>query len=440
MKDFFSILFGLSFLFSRKNFGSTKICNVEDAIKEHQKNYRGKSNYKPDLGCGLCSTEVCIEDRKTNGSTYLSALPEFEWETDIFEFGLLGSYLPKKSTVKLTLNKDSYFRIEIELNSKKNLTVLLRDCSLKGRKEPRCSTRLPYVFFPNFQEKDCVYVAVGFLKNNEVQFGGINRCKFLATALFFKELRHKSRLPGFSFDIDKPIKVAFRFDNDSTYLHKGVPILLPCSQGGYAYDTETTRLLEGNRCKNVYYGSNERHGLPLLIEMYFGNDENRYFEKLKGREKYTPAYFDGNFMTLKRQDLLPKIKENKKIKGMKREICDFISINPKTTIKFVGGTSTIVAVTEKTETTTEPPINMEEIKGMTGETLTEDVRDVHFFDDEAIKENLDKGECKAKKNETKKQEGGGGGAGDASGCSSMFFGNEVIKVFCIFIFLVQLLI
>ncbi|RXG58939.1 hypothetical protein Avbf_12924, partial [Armadillidium vulgare] len=123
----------------------------------------------------------------------------------------------------------------------------------------------------------------------KIYFAFIGSCKYVPTIYFetSKTINIKNSKCEFNVHSDKP-NVSFHFITIESFSLDGVPIMLPCSPGGYVVDSSTGRFFHGNKCVenlndpdyNVRYG-----GIDLVMELVYKSNENLLFPK-KSFEKH----------------------------------------------------------------------------------------------------------------------------------------------------------
>ncbi|RXG60280.1 hypothetical protein Avbf_09326 [Armadillidium vulgare] len=118
---------------------------------------------------------------------------------------------------------------------------------------------------------------------------------------------------------------AIEFEQAKNRTHDGVPLIVPCSPGGYTVDAYSGRFVVGDPCYRMFSDiKKEESGIMFIIKKIYKNNENLLFPtKQRTPGNIRPIYMktDGKF--IKPERMRPDTKTNN-VKGNRpRDVCDY---------------------------------------------------------------------------------------------------------------------
>ncbi|KAL7635853.1 UNVERIFIED_CONTAM: hypothetical protein RMT77_013670 [Armadillidium vulgare] len=231
------------------------------------------SSFLKPSSCLVCTVPVC--DFSDSKCKQVSALETLYVYNNIFEFGIPLIYFPKKVFLRLNINPNCYFKLILE-EAAKNYTINVEECLVSnGQCEIRKSVYHDLVKKFPF----CANLVFLFHDDNKIHYGFSPKCDVIASTELeqstYLVIDHKSCHFNKSADTIS-VEIEVLQDDDRTY--NGIPIILPCSPGGYTVDTKSGRFIHGKACKKMAFRSDSpRKGIQFILEKLYGNNEDLLF-------------------------------------------------------------------------------------------------------------------------------------------------------------------
>ncbi|KAL7635966.1 UNVERIFIED_CONTAM: hypothetical protein RMT77_013784 [Armadillidium vulgare] len=266
--------------------------------------------------CFACAEPTCNYKLKT---CPLQAELQLQVYNNLFEFGLSGKYMPESGHIRLDLNKNCYIKIEMFVKLG-NISFHLQECRSTGDKKKDHCADLRVDGFEDrilFNNWYCAQIALALHVDNKIFYGFSFRCdKFASSQLNESKFQWLKFEECYKFRHARNVKVNFTFNQGDLHTHEGVPIMLPCSSGGYAVDSKIGRFAINQTCDDMFWetivNSSKSSGIHFIIKHIYQNNENLLFKSRKDAEtKYpSPIYMKSDRGYESFQYMLPTIKNN----------------------------------------------------------------------------------------------------------------------------------
>ncbi|KAL7634090.1 UNVERIFIED_CONTAM: hypothetical protein RMT77_015418 [Armadillidium vulgare] len=300
-------------------------------------------------GCLVCTQPECnFSSPKCKEKWSRLGKGKLPVYNNVLEFGLSGKYFPMISIIKLYLNKNCYFKIFVVPHRSRNeLFVEMSECKLGKTEEDEKCIQNVFIkeYWIEFDNEYCLYFGIAIFAKDRLHVTSSPFCNKFASANFnvsnYVEIKNEECY--YNKDRDKP-EVEYRFRQFDGRKFDGVPVILPCSPGGFAVDPKTGLFVTGKTCLKMFSDStlSEGLGINFLIKNIYNNTEDLIFptKDYRNSEDISPIYFPENGLNPKdRESMKPKPKPNTEKGNRRRRICEYeglkinVTIQKKTTTK-----------------------------------------------------------------------------------------------------------
>ncbi|KAL7635870.1 UNVERIFIED_CONTAM: hypothetical protein RMT77_013687 [Armadillidium vulgare] len=309
-----------------------KTCS-EILASENQENLTNSIFYHVvKTGCLVCATPECdyYSDNCKGRWAKLGKIPMYN---NILEFGLSGKYLPEDAVVKIHMSKSCHIRINIFSNRERRLvTIQLKECP---KPNGGCNIeRHVIISEPEFDNQYCFYIGVAIYETDKVHISSSSQCNKFASANFSESNYYtiQDETCQLKKDRTEP-EVEFRFQEERERTIDGVPVIFPCSSGGFVVDPKTGRFVTGEICWEIFGKSeaNDDEGINFLIKNIYQENENLRFPKrdYRSSKEYRPIFIGVDGKAKSRESMSPFNETNVRKGGRKRSTCDYVGPEPE---------------------------------------------------------------------------------------------------------------
>ncbi|KAL7632057.1 UNVERIFIED_CONTAM: hypothetical protein RMT77_017620 [Armadillidium vulgare] len=315
--------------------------------------------------CTKVSCDWSVDSTCKNG-TFSEVL---QWETDIFEIGFDQSEdRPREVVIRIDLNEDYYIEIKvISGKGKRTLKIILNECS---HTEKQCLENRNFTLHDLNIKSDRTLVAIGFRKDEKMNFAAVSESKTRATNLFGRENEYEFKTPGFYFNTNETMNITVYSKFDENFVYDGFRMYLPTSVGGLFFKKDGYLVHDKYSCDTYYNNPDNEKGLAYIIREYFNNSENWKAPPVKWTRFATVPYFDENGMKVERDQMLVKERKNPNFdaKKMRRKGCKYVekrhidttTLKEESTLREIEATETTIPDDLTEESVSTPKLDSSE--------------------------------------------------------------------------------
>ncbi|KAL7644911.1 UNVERIFIED_CONTAM: hypothetical protein RMT77_004728 [Armadillidium vulgare] len=290
--------------------------NMQQQPKRDALNYYVDRN-----GCFLCSKPSC--DFNEEGCDKTSEIKDFPLYNNMIEFGIPALHFPVNTIVKIKITDGCYYKVEIKYASQMGSIGIFECLSDKCTDLLKDSEKLEFQLSLN--NYYCAYIALAFRSESEIHFATSDICKKFASVEFQsnRTLKRQKEACAF-FGKNYKLSAEFKFTQDNSSTHSGVPLIVPCSTGGVLVNPYDGRFIIKAKCRKIIWDSNIREkGLEFVIDKFYDGKED-YLFKMENETNVaypSPIYYqeDGKFIPI--EEAVPKEVPNEKFQGKYRKGC-----------------------------------------------------------------------------------------------------------------------
>ncbi|KAL7631059.1 UNVERIFIED_CONTAM: hypothetical protein RMT77_018642 [Armadillidium vulgare] len=280
----------LNLIFIFLNFGQTfRKCNIQNSHKEDEIVSKIAKHM-----CYFCTKPIC--DFESKDCVKISQSLKLPMYNNLLQHGLIleGKY-PQSIGLNIFLSQSCILRMEVEKREGEGNSYIfkLKECSETSEKSD-CEVILKLFF----KKTQFIYYTLKIYKNST----GLAAFHTSSNKIGFKTRLTKTRFfpitcKGIAEDETYVIQYNIQHldANEEEEMIDGVPVIVPCSEGGMFIDPKTSKLAKGDYLKTL-----SKDGDNLLISKILDiNPDDDFPVKKSATNELLPGYIEDN------QDLIP---------------------------------------------------------------------------------------------------------------------------------------